>query len=183
MFHHDRMGIYHVGTELETAGNAKYANERKATAFARVIQHLFEKWKTRGLNIRDAGAPWEAKSRLKIYGLAGTSLRGWEGCVLKPRLSFGMSLLTFHAGVAPCSSARIPKHNAPCKPQVHVECPEVLLSVVSPGHSLGKAFGMFCLQRKPRDAFCSSETRRAFRSFVKYLEYACLSSMPGVFTW
>lgn len=42
-----------------------------------------------------------------------------------------------------------PKCRIPCRPQVHVECPKALFSVLPPARCLGKAFRTFCLQRQP----------------------------------
>lgn len=115
----------------------------------------------------------DVKDRLKIYGSAGTFL-----CLWVRRLCAEAWLVLWHVPCpdrqhrsAPCSSAQIPKHDPPCRPQVHAECPKVLLLVVSPACCLGKSCRTFCLQRQPRDAFCSSKTRRALSSTYNMLVF------------
>lgn len=106
------------------------------------------------MKTKGAGATRDVESRLKIYGSSGTSLFLWVRR-LCAEAQAGLWHIPIHAEVAPCSSAQIPEHDPPCRPQVQVEGLEVLLSVVSPARCLGKSFRTFCLQKQPRDTCCS----------------------------
>lgn len=136
------------------------------------------------MKTKGSGATRDVENRLKIYGSAGTPLclrvrrLCAEACVgLGTSLSWQsmQKLLPVHQLRSPGTILLVDYKCVWSVPGCCFQyCPQLA--------ALGNLFRTFCLQRQPRDAFCSPKTRRAFSSFVKCLQYACLSPMPGIFT-